>query len=88
MRLAFTLSDSTITDNSTNLSLDVTEFHWEIPWNVGLPDKSGLYLVTNRDGTVGLASYYIDDDSGNLLKLRWEKDIIAWSFLPEPYKII
>lgn len=46
------------------------------------PEKNGFYLATTDNGNVELAYFKKYD---NLPLSYWEKHIIAWMPLPEPY---
>lgn len=51
-----------------------------------LPEKDGMYLVTYRNGVVGIDKFipYINDWA-NCMK-NWRLHVIAWMELPKPYK--
>ena len=48
-----------------------------------LPEKNGEYIVCYEDGDVSTDWYGFTDDG---LIAGFDEDIVAWMFLPEPYK--
>ena len=50
-------------------------------WKAGKPDKSGMWLVTLKDGTVKGVLYDKSEDTGDVFEV-----IIAHMKLPTPYK--
>ena len=56
-----------------------------IPCSERLPDKDGVYLVTDEEGYV----YEYDYSDFSTHNEKWTycgKEIIAWRLLPDPYK--
>lgn len=53
-----------------------------IPVSERLPEKSGLYLVTNRANEIEVFSFTGHD----MARIFWNKYAKAWIPLPEPYE--
>lgn len=49
-----------------------------------LPDDGDEVLITTKWGTVATDIFHNDCDGAYFEK--FEEDIVAWAFLPEPYK--
>lgn len=57
-----------------------------IPCSERLPDKFGIYLVTNANGVVFEHNYNDATVHGGAWWSYCENKIVAWMPLPEPYK--
>ena len=60
----------------------LSEPHW-IPVTEKLPEKSGVYTVTDSKGDVVRFVFNADSDSS---RRYWYRCAKAWMLLPEPYK--
>ena len=61
--------------------VDSNEPHW-IPVTERLPEKSGLYQVTDMQGNVVRYVFNVSESSEEY----WRRCVKAWMPLPEPYK--
>ena len=59
-----------------------SEPHW-IPVTEGLPKESGSFQVTTTHGKVAIYFFVADSISSHEY---WERSVIAWMPLPEPYQ--
>lgn len=65
-------------------SVDVWPMSYWIPVSERLPEKSGSYLVTTKNGIVMVGKY------DKFITAAWngqlKNAVVAWAELPEPYK--
>ena len=75
------------TREALRMAISALEQQRWIPCSEMLPDKEGIYIITDNAGgmeTVDIDDYMYMDDGG----MAWlcSQNVTAWRELPEPYK--